>query len=70
MQIPNRPRDPILIFETIHGSRAYGLARAGSDLDKERRYRNAHNEWQQYQGWLKHRNPARAALEARFALRQ
>jgi len=35
-------------------------------LDKERRYRNAHNEWQQYQGWLKHRNPARAALEASF----
>lgn len=25
--------DPIVIFETVHGSRAYGLDRAGSDLD-------------------------------------
>lgn len=25
--------DPILIFETLHGSRAYGLERAGSDWD-------------------------------------
>ena len=25
--------DPVVIFETVHGSRAYGLDRAGSDLD-------------------------------------
>lgn len=34
-------------------------------LDRERRYRSAQKEWQQYQHWLKTRNPARAALEAR-----
>ncbi len=33
-------------------------------LDRERRYRAARKEWQQYQHWLAHRNPARAALEA------
>lgn len=26
-------REPVTIYETVHGSRAYGLARAGSDLD-------------------------------------
>jgi hypothetical protein len=35
-------------------------------LAGERRYRNAKQEWSQYQGWLKHRNPTRAALEASF----
>lgn len=35
-------------------------------LDRERRYRQARNEWEQYRGWQKQRNPARAALEARF----
>lgn len=35
-------------------------------LDRERRYRNARREWGQYSGWLKNRNPARSALEARF----
>jgi predicted nucleotidyltransferase len=33
-------------------------------LDRERRYRAARKEWSQYQHWRKHRNPARAALEA------
>jgi predicted nucleotidyltransferase len=33
-------------------------------LDRERRYRVARKEWQQYQHWLATRNPARAALEA------
>ncbi|MEC7524951.1 MAG: nucleotidyltransferase domain-containing protein [Myxococcota bacterium] len=33
-------------------------------LDRERRYRAARKEWGQYQHWLKHRNPKRAALEA------
>ncbi len=35
-------------------------------LDRERRYRAARKEWQQYQHWLSTRNPARAALEAKF----
>jgi len=35
-------------------------------LDRERRYRQARNEWEQYRGWKQHRNPARADLEARF----
>lgn len=34
-------------------------------LDGERRYRSAMKQWQQYQGWLKNRNPVRAALESK-----
>ena len=33
-------------------------------LKRERGYRAARDEWRRYQGWLKNRNPARAALEA------
>jgi predicted nucleotidyltransferase len=32
----------------------------------EKRYRSARREWEQYRGWLRERNPARAELEARF----
>jgi predicted nucleotidyltransferase len=32
-------------------------------LDRERRYRGALREWQQYQDWAKSRNPRRAELE-------
>jgi predicted nucleotidyltransferase len=32
-------------------------------LDRERRYRQALREWQQYQEWLRSRNPRRAELE-------
>lgn len=35
-------------------------------LDRERRYKQARKRWGQYQTWLAHRNPKRAALEARF----
>ena len=35
-------------------------------LDRERGYRQARNEWQQYRSWQKNRNPARAELEARY----
>jgi len=35
-------------------------------LAAEHRYTSAHNQWKQYQGWLKQRNPARAELEAHF----
>ena len=34
-------------------------------LDRERRYRGALREWQQYQEWTRSRNPARAELERR-----
>lgn len=37
-------------------------------VDKERRYRAATKEWEQYQTWLKHRNPERAELERKFGL--
>lgn len=33
---------------------------------KERSYRNALREWQQYQNWKANRNPARAEMEAKF----
>lgn len=35
-------------------------------LDRERRYRAALREWQQYQEWTRTRNPARAELERRY----
>ena len=35
-------------------------------LDRERRYKAAQKTWSQYQTWLKHRNPKRSALEAKF----
>jgi CubicO group peptidase (beta-lactamase class C family) len=35
-------------------------------LQREKRYKQAKNEWDQYQGWLKNRNPVRAELEAKY----
>jgi len=35
-------------------------------LDKENRYQQAKTQWKQFQTWKKKRNPARAALEAKF----
>ncbi len=35
-------------------------------LDREKRWRAAHKYWKQYNQWKKHRNPARAKLEAHF----
>jgi len=35
-------------------------------LDRERQYRNALREWQQYQEWTRNRNPVRAELERQF----
>ena len=32
---PAEPTEPTVIFETVHGSQAYGLARAGSDIDRK-----------------------------------
>lgn len=35
-------------------------------LEREKRYRQARKNWEQYNGWLKGRNPARAALEEKY----
>jgi predicted nucleotidyltransferase len=35
-------------------------------MDRERRYRSATAEWQQYRTWLENRNPRRADLERQF----
>jgi hypothetical protein len=35
-------------------------------LDRERRYRTALREWQQYQEWKRSRNPIRAELESQY----
>lgn len=35
-------------------------------LDRERQYRSAMREWQQYQEWTRNRNPVRAELERQF----
>ncbi len=35
-------------------------------LDRERRYRVARREWQQFHAWKRDRNPARASLEEKF----
>jgi predicted nucleotidyltransferase len=35
-------------------------------MDRERRYRSASAEWQQYRTWLDNRNPRRAELERHF----
>jgi len=36
-------------------------------MQKEREYTAARREWQAYQGWKKHRNRARAELEAKYS---
>jgi hypothetical protein len=35
-------------------------------LDLERQYQSKQTHWREYQGWLRHRNPVRAALEAKY----
>lgn len=35
-------------------------------LQNERRFRASQNEWKQFESWQRERNPARAALEAKF----
>jgi predicted nucleotidyltransferase len=37
-----------------------------ANLERERRYKASMRAWQQYQEWCRNRNPARAALEAKF----
>jgi hypothetical protein len=38
-----------------------------SILQKEKQYQSAKQEWEKYQGWLRDRNPDRAALEAKYS---
>lgn len=49
----------------VHAARTVGI---GDDLievmGRERRYQSAARHWQQYQSWVKGRNPERARLEA------
>lgn len=65
--LPDRrtvPRDQLGAAETLIER---GLEASDSFLallGAEKRYRAAQKEWSQYQQWLKHRNPKRAALEA------
>lgn len=35
-------------------------------IEREKRYKNALTQWNQYQTWKKNRNPKRSALEAKF----
>lgn len=67
------PTQPVMSRDTVGAIEA--VIDGGSDTyspsiieayTKERAYLNALREWQQYQGWLENRNPARAALEAQF----
>lgn len=69
-------RHPVLVdyvepvFEAVAESVSIlaGIAFDGNVLDlfaRERKYRAAKREWEQYQTWLRTRNPKRAALEAR-----
>lgn len=60
-------------FESIEDAMCWGAA-LDQDfsenfleiLVREKRYRTALQEWNQYQTWLAQRNPARAELEAKF----
>ncbi len=51
----------------VHAARTVGI---GDDLievmGRERRYQRAAKHWQQYQSWVKSRNPKRAELEAHY----
>ncbi len=48
-------------------TRALGIpADVVSALNAEKKYRGAMKHWEAYQAWLTHRNPARAALEAKY----
>jgi predicted nucleotidyltransferase len=54
--------------ETVRQAAAEWLGMSENFIDvlqREKRYKQAKNEWDQYQGWLKNRNPARARLEAK-----
>ena len=64
------PRDQLGAAETLFEKGFRADAGASTNflelLAREKRYRHAHQEWSQYQLWLKERNAARAALEAKY----
>lgn len=64
------PRDQLGAVEAMLGDGRLGEADLTTNflevLERERRYRAARQTWGQYQGWLRHRNPKRAELEARY----
>lgn len=49
-----------------YGARDIGGRYRWPHTDAERGYRSAFRYWNQYQEWLRNRNPARAELEARY----
>jgi predicted nucleotidyltransferase len=60
-------------FESTEDALYWGVAKDQGFSDNflevlvlEKRYRNAKREWDQYQTWLKQRNPKRAELEKKF----
>lgn len=62
-----------LRFESTEDALFWGAAKDQSFSDnflevlvREKQYRTAKREWDQYQTWLKQRNPARAELERKF----
>jgi uncharacterized protein len=71
--LPDRPlvsRDQLGAAEALRDRGDAGPLQLDANflavLDAEKRYRSARADWKQYQGWLRDRNPSRAALEARF----
>ena len=62
-------------FESTEDALYWGAAKDQGFTDNflevlvhEKRYRTAKREWDQYQTWLKQRNPARAELEKKFGM--
>lgn len=50
-------------------SRGYSVGpEAETVIQKEKQYATALNNWRKYQHWKKNRNPARAAMEAKFGV--
>jgi hypothetical protein len=64
------PRDEQGAVEAMLGDGRLAEAEVPSGflelLDRERRFRSAMREWQQYQEWTRSRNPVRAELERKF----
>lgn len=59
------PKDLIGAFEKLEDMTNFS-PNVMEMFRKERSYLNALREWQQYENWKKNRNPARAAIEAKF----
>ena len=53
-------------FQEEYGGRNIGGRYKFPDHDAEKAYRSALKHWNHYQAWRRERNPARAALEARY----